>query len=62
MHSQSPRLTPLAKGWITQTTFNRYVVGRPNPLFLPLKVNVNKKNFFINKASDFAFKVQGLWV
>jgi len=47
--------------WLIQAKFNRYIPGRPNPIYLPLKMTYNKENKFINKGADIAIKYDGLW-
>jgi len=48
--------------WIIQAKFNRYIPGRPNLIWLPLKLQHNYENKFINKGADIALKYEGLWV
>lgn len=48
--------------WIIQAKFNRYIPGRPNLIYLPLKLQHNYENKFINKGADIALKYEGLWV
>jgi len=40
----------------------RYIVGRPNLLYIPVKLKINEKNMFLNKGSELIFKVKGVWV
>ena len=48
--------------WLIQAKFNRYIPGRPNLVYLPLKIIHNKENKYLNKGADMAVKYEGLWV
>jgi hypothetical protein len=41
---------------------NRYIVGRPNLLFLPIQLERNFNNPYLNRGSSFESQIQGVWV
>jgi hypothetical protein len=52
----------IVKHWLVNAQFNRYIIGRPNLLYIPIKMSYNKKNMYLNKGSDIIFKMKGIWV
>lgn len=41
--------------------FERYIVGRPNLIFLPIQVKLGYTNAFLNKGCDFKKGIDGVW-
>ena len=41
--------------------FERYIVGRPNLIFLPIQVKLGHTNAFLNKGCDFKKGIDGVW-
>lgn len=48
--------------WVIQSSFNRYIPGRPNLLYLPMRMKPEHDNKHINRGSSVDVKYTGLWV
>ena len=41
--------------------FERYIVGRPNLIYLPIQVKLGHTNAFLNKGCEFQKGIDGVW-
>lgn len=52
----------LGENWIPWIHFNRYIVGKPNLLYLPIKVRMGYSNKFLNAGGLMTQKIEGIHV
>ena len=52
----------IVDNWLIKVYLNRYIVGRPNLLFIPIQLEHNFKNPYINRGSNILADIQGVWV
>jgi len=47
---------------LIKAKFKRYIVGRPNKLFIPLIMRMTTDNKYLNKGCEYTMKKKGIWV
>jgi hypothetical protein len=52
----------LAENWIPWIHFNRYIVGRPNVLYIPIKIRKGFSNPILNNGGTMEQKITGIYV
>lgn len=52
----------LVEKWLVYSSFRRYVVGKPNSIYLPIKILPTFKNNAIMRGSDIEVLLDGVWV
>lgn len=52
----------IESGWPFKVTLRRYIVGRPNLLYIPITILPNNSNPALVRGTDYDVHIEGVWI